>query len=255
MSGGAGEDDGRARPHVVVRRAHQEGHLAGLDHAVVHHGLTADGNPLEAAQPTHPSTRFVDCSDGTTGLAVLHDGVAEYEVVGGGRELAVTLLRATGWLSRDDGANRPAAAGPAIPLPEAQVQGPYRRRLALLPHHGTWEAAGLPRAADDLLLTLEVAAVHPGTTRTTPAAGSRLSVRGAEVTAVERRDGGLELRAVRLATTPGVLEVDLDGRRATGDVVDIHGATLAPFPGAVALRPFEIVTVRVEDPAEREVGP
>lgn len=80
-------------------------------------------------------------------------------------------------------------------------------------------------------------------------------MRGAEVTAVERRDGGLELRAVRLATTPGVLEVDLDGRRATGDVVDIHGATLAPFPGAVALRPFEIVTVRVEDPAEREVGP
>ena len=33
-------------------------------------------------------------------LAVIADGTFEYEVCDGGRELAVTLLRATGWLSR-----------------------------------------------------------------------------------------------------------------------------------------------------------
>lgn len=95
--------------------------------AVVHLGLTHLGNPIEAGLPTFPARRFVDWSDGRLGLAVIHDGVGEYEVLRGGRELAVTLLRTVGQLSRDDGRLRPVDAGPHTPIPHAEQLGAFRR--------------------------------------------------------------------------------------------------------------------------------
>ena len=61
--------------------------------AVVRRGLTAEGGAHEFGLPTFPSRRFVDASDGKSGVALLHDGLLEYEVVGDGTELALTLLR------------------------------------------------------------------------------------------------------------------------------------------------------------------
>ena len=46
----------------------------------------------------------------------LHDGLLEYEVVDDGPELALTLLRATGYLSRAEPSLRPNPAGPLDPL-------------------------------------------------------------------------------------------------------------------------------------------
>ena len=91
--------------------------------AVVHRGLEAEGGPNEAGLPTFVSRRFVDCSDGDAGLALIHDGLLEYEVVDDGRELALTLLRATGYLSRAELSLRPEPAGPLDPLEGPQLQG------------------------------------------------------------------------------------------------------------------------------------
>ena len=109
--------------------------------AVVHRGLEAEGGAHEFGLPTFPSRRFVDASNGHAGLAILHDGLLEYEVVDQGRELALTLLRATGWLSRSEPALRPNPAGPPVEVRGAQMLGEQRLQYAVLPHRGDWRVA------------------------------------------------------------------------------------------------------------------
>ena len=91
------EFDNRARDHRLRTHfplpAPVDGSDAECAFAVVHRGLVAEGGPHEHGLATFVSRRFVDCSDGSVGLAVLHDGLLEYEVVDDGRELALTLLR------------------------------------------------------------------------------------------------------------------------------------------------------------------
>jgi len=53
--------------------------------------------------PTHPMRSFVDLSDERTGIALITQGLHEYEVITGPPPaLALTLLRSVGWLSRQD---------------------------------------------------------------------------------------------------------------------------------------------------------
>jgi mannosylglycerate hydrolase len=58
------------------------------------------------------------------GLAVLGKGLPEYEATEEG-ELALTLLRCVGWLSRDDLSTRRGGAGPQLPVPGAQCHGDH----------------------------------------------------------------------------------------------------------------------------------
>lgn len=99
---------------------------------------------IETPVDTHPQQRFVDVADGERGLAVLNRGLPEYEVLpdphGAGSAVALTLLRAVGWLSRDDLATRRGHAGPPLATPEAQGLGPHIFEYALAPHPGDWRA-------------------------------------------------------------------------------------------------------------------
>jgi mannosylglycerate hydrolase len=58
------------------------------------------------------------------GLVVLGKGLPEYETTDDG-ELALTLLRCVGWLSRDDLSTRRGGAGPQLPVPGAQCHGDH----------------------------------------------------------------------------------------------------------------------------------
>lgn len=80
------------------------------------------------------------------GLTVVAPGLPEGEVLDDGT-IAVTLLRAVGWLSRPDLTTRPEPAGPALATPGAQCRTPYRARLSLIPGVD-------PRAAADAELGL-----------------------------------------------------------------------------------------------------
>lgn len=99
----------------------------------------------------HPMDRFVSVSDGKNGLAILGEGIHEYEATptDAGTRLEVTLLRCVGWLSRGDMTNgRPAGnAGPPLASPEAQCIGPQRLRFAIAPHAGDWFAGEIHRRA------------------------------------------------------------------------------------------------------------
>jgi alpha-mannosidase len=58
------------------------------------------------------------------GLVVLGKGLPEYDATEDG-ELALTLLRCVGWLSRDDLSTRRGGAGPQLPVPGAQCHGDH----------------------------------------------------------------------------------------------------------------------------------
>ena len=129
--------DHRLRAHFPLPRT-VTGSAADCAFAVVERGLTTEGGPHEAALPTFVSRRFVDASDGVEGLALVHDGLLEYELVGDGTELALTLLRATGYLSRSEMLLRPNPAGPLDPLDGPQLQGPVAVEYAVALHRGDW---------------------------------------------------------------------------------------------------------------------
>jgi mannosylglycerate hydrolase len=240
------ELDQRARDHRLRAHFPLPGPVAHSDaecaFAVVRRGLEAEGGPHEYGLATFVSRRFVDCSDGTAGLAVLHDGLLEYEVVDHGRELALTLLRATGFLSRAEPSLRPNPAGPPLPLRGAQLQKPLAFDYALLPHRGDWQDADLYAAADAYLVPLEHAAAGDGPR---PLSGQELAVHGAEVSAVTREPGGIVVRLFNPGRRSTTATIDRDGAPVSGFVVDLLGAPLEAFAGRVELRPFEIVTLRL----------
>jgi len=236
--------DHRLRAHFPLPAA-VTGSDAECAFAVVHRGLTAEGGVHEFGLPTFPSRRFVDASDGAAGLAVVHDGLLEYEVVAEGGELALTLLRAVGFLSRTDPQLRPNPAGPPDPLEGPQLQVPQRAEYALMLHAGDWRAADCYGAADAFLVPLERARVAPHTNGNRAAQGAVLRVDGAEVSAVQRVPGGLAVRVFRTAADAGRVAIELDGVPARGFVVDLRGRPVVAFEGELELRPFEIASLRL----------
>jgi mannosylglycerate hydrolase len=201
--------------------------------AVVERGLEAEGGPSEPALPTFPSRRFVAAG----GLTVVHEGLLEYEVVDEGRALALTLLRANGWLSRGPMPSRPEPAGPVNPLEGPQLAGHLELRYAVQ----VGADVDPYELVDAAFLPLTVANAPGGGDR--PDEGQALRVEGAEVSALRRAPGGLELRVFNPSDDPTT--VRLDGRR--GWTVDLRGRPLEPFEGTVELAPWRIATLRLDD--------
>ena len=237
--------DHRVRLHVPLARAETHSHAEG-QFAVVTRGLASEGGGGEVPLPTFPAYSFVDAG----GVAVLLDQVSEYELVDGGRELAVTLLRATGMISRPDHPLRAEPAGPVIATPRAQCLGPVRTSLAVMPHAGGWAEAGVLAAAEAFRCP-PVAVGGAGAADLAPAGQPGLAVDGAGVilTSLRRRDADwLELRVVALAEVPAT--VTIRGRFAAArraDLLGRPGPKLSTVDGAVAvpLRPWEIATFQL----------
>jgi len=85
----------------------------------------------EAVPPTFPHLGWVAVEAREVGTQVIARGLAEAEIVEGGRSVALTMMRAVGWLSRDDLRTRGGGAGPAFQTPEAQCEGPASVRVAV----------------------------------------------------------------------------------------------------------------------------
>jgi hypothetical protein len=89
--------------------------------------------PPDDAHWVHPAPRtfahqgWIEAN----GLVVGAPGLPEAEVTPDGT-IAVTLLRAVGWLARYDLRSRPVIAGPQMEAPAAQCPGPLVARIALL---------------------------------------------------------------------------------------------------------------------------
>jgi mannosylglycerate hydrolase len=200
---------------------------------MVERGLEAEGGAHERPLPTFPSRRFVQAG----GLTLVHEGLLEYELVQGGRALALTLLRATGLISGNaDMTYRPWPAGPPVTAEAAQMTGPVRVR------YGVQVGDADPYAlVDDVFLPFDVVQATGGGDR--PERGATLTVVGAEVSAVVRRAGALEVRVFN--PSDAETSVDLGGR--SGWLMDLRGRPLEPFDGGFALRPWGIATARITE--------
>ena len=232
--------DHRLRVHLPLPTPATSSH-AECAFTVVERGLTAEGRPGEFGLPTFPSRRFVQAG----GLTVVHEGLLEYELVdvadgpdGGGPAagaLALTLLRATGMLSRLGMSLRPLPAGPMNVLDGPQMLGPVDVSYGL-----AVSAVDPYELADDVLLPLQVTNSFGGGGR--PDRGTELTVEGAEVSAVRRNAGALEVRVFN--PTDRQTTVGLPGR--SGWLVDLRGRPVSPFEGSFPLRAHGIATARLD---------
>jgi alpha-mannosidase len=232
--------DHRLRVHLPLPEPAAVSHAESA-FTVVTRGLTAEGRPDEYGLPTAPAQRFVTAGR----LTVVHEGVCEYELIdiepdgdGGGnaaRTLALTVLRSTGMLSRLGMAYRPFPAGPMTPVEGLQMRG----RSVTLRYALALDCPDPYALADDVLLPLETVSSLGGGDR--PLSGTELSVDGAEVSALHRVGGVIELRVFNPTASEAV--VSLAGR--SGWIVDLRGYPLRRFEGSFVLRPFGIATARL----------
>lgn len=221
---------------------------------VTRRALTGESAPHEVNTPTFPSRRWVDVSDGSFGVAVMHRGTPEYEVDADGRAINVTLLRCVGWLSRQDLSTRSGPAGPMLAAPGAQMIGRHECSFALYPHQGAWSSAGVPRIAEMFLYPLQAGAVHSNT-GTLPASAAVLAVEPASIvlSSVERRDKAVEVRIYNASDAPSEARV-LVGEplpAMSAQKVDLLSRSLEPLAfnaGAItiSLRAWEIATIRLQ---------
>lgn len=91
---------------------------------------------VEDPRPEVPQRAFTDISDGQVGLMLANRGLPEVEVLktDRGSEIALTLLRCVGWLSRDDFQTRRGHAGPEEATPNAQMLGKWSFDYSIIPH-------------------------------------------------------------------------------------------------------------------------
>jgi alpha-mannosidase len=237
-------DDHRLRLHVPLARPSDHSSAEG-QYAVVERGLTVEAGHGEVPLATFPAYGWVDAG----GVAVLLDNVTEYELLDG-RELALTVLRSIGMISRNDNPYREDPAGPERAMPAAQMRGRQRVSLGLMAHRGEWPEAGVPALAERYAHTFVVAAgrrrdeaIDPG-----PVAGLAVEGAGVVLTALQRRDDWLELRLACESPVPTTAvigpsvaawrDVDLLGRAAAE--VDGDGGPLSlPF------EPWQIRTIQI----------
>lgn len=171
----------------------------------------------EPAVPEFPQQAFASVDVDGRGLTIANRGLSEASVLDDGSgTIALTLLRAVGFLSRGDLLTRIEGAGPTMPTPDAQMIGPFEARYSIVPHRGSWREAASHRAAHAFnaeLASVELPGARPLTDpwrrdpapveRHLPSSLGLLEVDGAvEVTAVKRAEEREEL-VVRLLNQSG----------------------------------------------------
>jgi hypothetical protein len=160
--------DHRLRVHFpapfAVEEADHDGHFEVVRRPV---GVPEKGQDwVESPRPEVPQRAFSDISNGEIGLMIANRGLPEVEVLktvnGTHTEIALTLLRSVGWLSRDDLPVRQGHAGPALETPGGQVPGKWAYDYAVIPHRGTWRDAYLQAYAFETSLRAVTTDLHQG---------------------------------------------------------------------------------------------
>jgi len=166
---------------------------------------------VEQPRPEVPQRAFTSISSGISGLTIANRGLTEVEVLHnlqGTAEIAVTLLRCVGWLSRDDLSTRNGHAGPYLETPAAQMLGTWSFDYSIIPHAGDWQRAYEQAYAFEVPMRGISTGIHPGSM---PPAGSFLDVepRAFIVSSVKMSEDGRGWLARGYNITAEALQVTL----------------------------------------------
>lgn len=280
-------DAGASHLGVAVRgvdRAHDHRLRLLVETGLAGARIVADAAcwPVERPVGTHPLHRWVALDAGDAHMTLVSDGLAECEVNAAGR-LAVTLVRATGELSRRELPERPGHAGWPARIPEAQGPGPFTAWFAVAPggvragtdassgaasrdreSSGRFSAGDAAHLADDLLLplvgdtwrdaTATAPVAVPGVSLDAPSSVQSLAVMPAE-------DGdALLLRCVNLSADAQHATWLVPWRVDSAEVVRLDETPVAPTDDrvrlavsrsadastlALTLAPFALASLRV----------
>jgi alpha-mannosidase len=178
----------------------------------------------------NPGQRWIDVTgkaDGKTyGLTVLNDAKYGYSV--SGNDLRVSVARAAVYANHE-----PRALEPGVDYAWMD-QGLQTFQMQLLPHSGTWQQAGAPRAAAELIdgVPIVYQGIHPGSRA---GSDSFLSVDASDVIVevVKESEDGDDLI---------VRSYETDGRSssATLQMPLVHAQWTGTY------HPFEIKTLRID---------
>jgi alpha-mannosidase len=210
----------------------------------------AFGSDAPAEFPTGacPQRSFATLAGDALALTVANRSGGEVEAVcesDGSSALALSVVRAVGWLSRDDLTMRPLPAGPPLATPAAQCLGAHRLEFALRLH---------PR--DDPRRTAEAHAfaapplVFAGAARRGDVAdGARLLAVDdphVVVSAIEpRADGALGVRLWNASGDSRSIPAPWpDGARALQ--VDLAGRALGPAASPLRFGPWQLLAIHLQ---------
>ncbi len=160
--------DHRLRVHFTApfacKTADYDGHFDIIQRSLTL--PTADESWVEQPVPEQPQRAFTTISDGKNNLLIANRGLPEVEVIShaaANSEIALTLLRCVGWLSRDDFPERKGHAGPGVETPGAQMPGHWAFDYAIVPHAQVQNVAAIHQAyAFQTPLRAEGSQLHPG---------------------------------------------------------------------------------------------
>ena len=166
-------------------------------------------SPEVAATELPPATaslhRYVSLFGSHGGATIISDGLAEYEAKANG-EIAVTLVRAVGELSRNDLPERPGHAGWPVATPGAQCPGEFAAEFGVLLHgrRSARTIEAIERVADDVLLPLRGSTLRSALAVPAPTQGVELRGEGLALSALKDSEDGrwLVLRCVNLTDAP-----------------------------------------------------
>lgn len=97
---------------------------------------------------TEPQRRWVDVSDGSTGLAVINQGLPEYEVTDDKtRTIKLTLFRSNSHVTKEWWG--------LLKSPQAEMIGKSDYEYAIYPHAGDWNEGGVIAEAESAMLPIK----------------------------------------------------------------------------------------------------
>jgi mannosylglycerate hydrolase len=189
-------EDQRVRVHVPLPREADRSFAEG-QYAVVERALHAEGGYGEVPLPTFPAASFAAAG----GIALLLEHVSEYEVLDG-RELALTVLRSTGLISRNEHPYREDPAGPETPIPDAQMRGRHSFGFAISKYDGDRPGPDVLTQAERYRLPVLALPGEGEPGELAAAEGLALAGDGVVLTALRRVGESLETRVVNETPEP-----------------------------------------------------